>query len=138
MKRTRLILREIQNYFFLKKIIKSCKSQPSSRWNQLNLRNDWLGRIYTVVNLREEDMGEEPFVQDFKATQLIKPINEYLASLDLTEIIFPSLEKIPDSRSYLIVYSPLFKQFTFSWVFWKLVWISIITVATVISIKYFS
>ena len=117
MKRTKLIFRELRNYRFLLKTISKQKRDVTSGWSKSNLRTDWFGRMYTVVSLREEDMGEEEVVRNFKAMQLMKPINEYLASLDLTEIIFPSIEVIPNSQSYLIVYSPLFKETTLLWLF---------------------
>jgi hypothetical protein len=69
-------------------------------------------------------MGEEETVKNWKAMEMMRSVNTYLTKLDLQEIIFPSIEQIPDSRSYLVVYSPLFKDLTFGWVFWRLIIIS--------------
>ena len=121
MKRLKLIKREILNYFFLLRVLNREASNPESKWNSFSLRKNWFGRIYTVVSLREQDMGEEPLGRNWKAMEMMKPINEYLSSLDLQEIIFPSIEVIPDTRSYLIVYSPLFKELTLSWVIYIMV-----------------
>jgi hypothetical protein len=121
MKRWNLILREAKNYFYLRKTLRRESKTTNSEhpWVKYKLRKNWYGRIYTVVSLREEDMGEEEVVRNWKAMEMMRPINEYLTSLDLQEIVFPSIEKIPDSRSYLVVYSPLFKNLTFGWVFWR-------------------
>lgn len=122
MKRFMLIVKEIRNYLFLRRVVNKAASStdPASLWTQFKLRKNLYGRIYTVVSLREEDMGEEEVVRNWKAMEMMRPINEYLTSLGLTEIIFPSIEKIPDSRSYLIVYSPIFRETTLSWFIWRL------------------
>ena len=113
MKRFKLIQREIGNYFYLRKILK--REASSEQWIRFNLRSNWFGRIYTVLSLRDQDMGEEEMVRNWKAMEMMRPINDYLTSLDLQEIIFPSIEPIPDSRSYLVVYTPLFKETTITW-----------------------
>ena len=104
--------RELKNWFYIKRTIREEKRKPNSMWNTYKLRNNWFGRIYTVLSLREEDLGEELVIQNWKAMEMMRPINEYLTSLDFTEIVFPSIERIPNSRSYLVVYSPLFKHLT--------------------------
>ena len=125
MKKLKLIYRELANYFYLQKVTSKAANDPNSLWNRYKLRKNWYGRIYTVVSLREEDMGEEEVVRNWKAMEIMRPINDYLTSMDLQELIFPSIEKIPDSRSYLIVYSPLFAHFKFRWVMTRLIILSI-------------
>jgi hypothetical protein len=122
MKRWKLISRELKNYFYLRRTLaKESKTTNSEHpWVKYKLRKNWYGRIYTVVSLREEDMGEEEVVRNWKAMEMMRPINDYLTSLDLQEIVFPSIEKIPDSRSYLVVYSPMFSNLSFRWFFWRL------------------
>jgi hypothetical protein len=126
MKKLKLIYREIANYFYLQKTINNAADDPASLWNQYKLRKNWYGRIYTVVSLREEDMGEEEIVRNWKAMEIMRPINDYLRSMDLQELVFPSIEKIPDSRSYLIVYSPLFTHFKFRWIMTRLIILTIL------------
>jgi hypothetical protein len=104
-----LYIREILNYFFIHRIIR--KEIKKEIWNSLKLRYDWVGRIYTVVNIKKEDIGEDQTIKNIKVYDLIKPINSYLKSLDLHEIVYPAIEQLSE-RSYLVVYSPLFKNFT--------------------------
>lgn len=132
MKRLRLILREIRNYLYLQKTLRreARKTSEESPWVIHRLRKNWYGRIYTVISLREQDMGEEEMVQNWRAMEMMRPINDYLTTLGLQEIIFPSIEKIPDSRSYLIVYSPLFKELTLSWFLWRLLALAFVASAT--------
>lgn len=137
MKRLKLIVREVSNYFYLRRILrKESEKGPDSKWLKLNLRRNWYGRIYTVVSLREEDMGEEEVVRNWKAMEMMRPVNEYLTSLDLQEIIFPSIEQIPNSRSYLIVYSPPFKELTWKWFFTRLIVITLTMLSAITILKF--
>lgn len=104
-----LAVRELINYAY---IIKTAKKQKtSSTWQSFGLNVDWVGRIYTVLNLRKEDAGDDEMVKRTRLLEMMMPINKYLKTLDLHEIMFPAIEKKSD-RSYLIVYSPLFERFT--------------------------
>lgn len=107
-----LVIREIQNWFYIKSTINKEKKNPSSKWHEYKLRSNWYGRIYTVISLREEDMGEEEMVRNWRAMEKMRPINDYLVTLDFTELVFPSIEQVPNSQSYLVVYSPIFNKFT--------------------------
>lgn len=123
MKRFMSIIVEIKNYLYLLKTVKKEMRNPLSDWGKHNLRVNWYGRIYTVRSLREEDMGEEEIVRNWKAMEMMRPINDYLTGIGLQEIIFPSIERIPDTRSYLMVYSPIFKELTISWVLWRILFL---------------
>lgn len=138
MKRARSIFRELQNYFFLKKVIKreARNPDPTAQWNVFKLRTNWYGRIYTVISLREEEMGEEEMVRNWIAMERMKPINDYLMGLGIHEIIFPSIEKIPDTRSYLVVYSPLFKEATLSWFVWRFLFLALFISGIVLLVKF--
>lgn len=65
-------------------------------------------------------MGEEDSVQRFKAVQMMLPVNEYIRSLGVEEIVYPSIEQVPGTRSFLMVYSPLFKELTWTWLISRL------------------
>lgn len=127
MKRIKLIYREIANYVFLQKTLQKEITNPDSLWNKFKLRKNWYGRIYTVISLREEDMGEEEVVRNWRAMESMRPMNEYLTSLDLQEIVFPSIEQIPESRSYLVVYSPIFRHLTVRWIFFRILFFTILS-----------
>ena len=132
-----LIMKEIKNYFFLRRVLnKAATETGDSMWKRFNLRKNWYGRTYTIVSLREEDMGEEEVVRNWKAMERMRPINEYLQTLGLQEIVFPSIEQIPDSRSYLIVYSPIFKETTLSWFVWRLLFIATAILSGILINRY--
>jgi|688.fasta_scaffold47411_6 hypothetical protein len=112
-KKTRLVYREVKNYFFILSSID--KNSGSQEWNNYKLRSDLIGRIYTVISLREEDMGEIEEMRKFRVLERMKPINNYLTSLGLQEVLIPNIQEIDDSRSYLVTYNPYFDQFSWSW-----------------------
>lgn len=97
--------RDILNFLYIKRTCK--KHLEDEAWVENRLRVDWVGRIYTVINLTDSDLGEMEQVREAKVIMRMKPINTYLESLDMQEIVYPSIEKIND-QSYLLVYSPLF------------------------------
>jgi hypothetical protein len=112
------VIRDIRNYFFLRKIIKR-EVINSPLWSKNNLRVDWIGRIYTVVNLPPEVTMSPDLPRELWPAYLVdqsKGLNEYLTSLNLHEIIIPEYKEIPESTSYLLIYYPYFRNLTKWWV----------------------
>lgn len=120
---------DIRNYYNLRKIIKK-ESITSPIWAKNNLRYDMLGRIYTVYNLPPEvtkspDIPEDAWIA--YVLEQAKPLNEYLTSLNLQEIIVPKYTRIPDTESFLLMYKPAFMTLGWDWVikrilFWAGIW----------------
>lgn len=71
-----------------------------------NLRVDWLGRIYTVVNMPEEVINNQEMVQQGWVISQLGSFNEVLMKIGLSDYAFPDIVKIPDSNSYLIILYP--------------------------------
>jgi hypothetical protein len=112
-KRVRDVYWELKNYFFILDVID--KNNKSPQWKKFNLRTDWIGRIYTIVSVREEDMGDPEEIRRIRVLERTRELNLYLESLNLAEVIAPSLDLIDESRSYLIVYNPYFSKLSFIW-----------------------
>lgn len=115
------IIVDVRNYFFLRKVTK--KNSDTVEWNQLKLRVDWLGRIYTVVNLPPEVIYSPDAPEEIRPAYVLeesRPINEYLTRLNLQEILSPKIEPIPGSISYLIVYSPYFQKLSLKWLIYRI------------------
>ena len=107
----RMAIYEIQNWFYVKKIIR--KHRGSIDWERFGLRADWICRIYTVLNpMLPGDKGDTKEVLAMKYSERIKPINLYLDSIGLSLSIYAAYEDVPDSDSYLVVYSPIFNVIT--------------------------
>ena len=115
----RLAYYEIANWFYVKRIIK--KHSRTSDWQKFNLRADWVGRIYTVINPQSPgDDGDTMEVLRIKYAERLKPMNLYLDSLGLGESVTPAYEQIEDTKSFVFVYTPIFRVITL----WRIIWIS--------------
>lgn len=112
-KRTKRVISEIRNFFYI--LSKIDRHKNTSRWKELKLRSDWIGRIYTVISLREEDMGDSEDVRRFKVLERMRVVNEYLESLGLAEVLVPNITPVENSRSYLVIYNPYFSQLSYMW-----------------------
>ena len=114
------VITDINNYFFIKKTIK--KNENAVDWKKYKLRHDWVGRIYTVINLPPEVIHSPDAPQEIRPAYILeesKPINEYLTTLNLQEIIVPEIRPIPDSISYLVIYSPSFQKLSWRWLIYR-------------------
>lgn len=108
----RLAVYEIQNWLYVKKLIRKHKNDTD--WQKFNLRADWVGRIYTVLNPEMPgDAGDPMEVLRIKYAERLKPINQYLDKLGFGQAVYPAYEVVNDSNSYLVVYSPIFTAITF-------------------------
>ena len=74
--------------------------------NNQDLRVDWLGRIYGVVNMPEEVQGAAPQVQQAYVMQQLGKWGPVMNELGISDIIYPEMAKIPNSASYLVVMWP--------------------------------
>ena len=126
------IFKEINNYYFIKKVIK--KNKNTEEWKKHKLQIGYFGVVYSVVNLPPEVYESEPQYYQIYVLEQLKPINEYLASLNLQEVITLHVEDICNKSNGIyafgIKYVPLFKDFTLSLVLKWLFFIGIISVAT--------
>jgi hypothetical protein len=115
------IVTDISNYRFLRKTIK--KNMNSVEWQKFKLRVDWIGRIYTVVNLPPEVIYSPDAPEQIRPAYVleeIRPLNEYLTRLNLQEIIIPELLPIDNSISYLVVYRPYFQKLSIKWLIYRI------------------
>jgi len=130
----RLYFREILNYFYIGRMIK--RERGTETWNRFRFRADWVNRIYTVINLQEQYIGEEDSSKYLRVIEEVKPMNEYINSLDMAEIVYPVIQKV-DDWAYLIAYVPLFNKFTILRTLWYLVLFTGLIFAIIYGIKYF-
>ena len=86
------------------------------------LRTDKIGRIYTVINVPEELWPYEKADQIYPwVVEQLRELDSVLLDCQLNDLVFPSVEKIEGSPSYLVILMPstesisLYKLLT--WVF---------------------
>jgi hypothetical protein len=80
------------------------------------LRVDWIGRIYGVVNLPEEVQTAAGEVQQAYVLQQITKYGDVMLKIGLADVVYPEIEKVPGSSSYLVVLWPVFEDFNI----WKI------------------
>jgi hypothetical protein len=115
------VWKDISLYREYLRIVKN-ESLNSPVWSRKNLRRDWFGRIYTVINLPPEVIFSVDLPKESRPSFVmneIKPINEYMKVLNLEEILTLSCEEIKgtNSESYLVVYQYLFRELSWIWIF---------------------
>lgn len=110
-------LKDVYFYLYIWAFIR--KNRDSPEWKQFNLRNDWIGRIYTVQSYTYEDASLPEDVKYAMVMDKIRPLIDWLQTNNLGEIIMPDIKRIPDSYSYLIKFSPLFYEISISWLFFR-------------------
>jgi hypothetical protein len=76
-----------------------------SEFEKEGLRVDWIGRIYTVMNLKEEAMQQPELIQQSMIFQELKPVSDILMRHGLSNEAYPAIERLSD-RSYLVVLYP--------------------------------
>ena len=132
---------DIRAFFFLRKQIRI--HRKTADWQKFNLRHDWLYRVYTVINPSDKDKGDDEKMIEMKAIDKCAPISKYISAmgateanpLGLSEILSLSMEKIPESESYLVVYYQIYQWFTP----WRILSRSVIAVAaTILLLIYWS
>ena len=69
------------------------------------LRVDWIGRIYTVLNLKDEALHQPDLIQQSMIFQELKPVSDLLMKYGLSNEAYPTIEKI-SQKSYLVVLYP--------------------------------
>jgi hypothetical protein len=131
LQRTLMAIREVSNWFYVRRTVREGKK--SEQWKEFGLRTGYVGQVYTVISLRKEDMGEEEMVQRMKVVEKIEPIGKYLDSLGLSEVIYPEIVFIPNTRSWLVVFWPLQQYFSM----WRLIfWILGLSLFTYFAVKW--
>jgi len=114
------VLKEIKIYSDYRSILRKEKFD-SPIWLKMKLRYDWIGRIYTVVNLPPEVTMSRDFPEDARPAYVfeeIKGVNDYLTKLNLQEVITPTLKPLAETGgdSYLVIYYFFFRYLSWIWI----------------------
>lgn len=82
--------------------VKSIKKELTEQ----NLRIDWIGRIYGVMEIKEEFANQPEIVQQSIVFQQLAPVNELLMKYGLSDLSFPDIRKIPGTNQFLVILYP--------------------------------
>jgi hypothetical protein len=114
------VIKEISLY---KEYVRTIRAEEglSPIWKAKNLRIDKINRIYTVINLPLEVLLATDLPKESRPSFVInevKPINTYLQSLNLEELITMGIEPVAgtNEEAYLVVYQFLFRHISVLWI----------------------
>lgn len=102
------LIREIRLWIRFSRITKAQREYL----NENNMRVDWLGRIYTVINMPEEIANNQQRVQEGWVISQLQPMNKILDKVGVADVIFPEMSRIPEegTAAYLIAMYPEFTE----------------------------
>lgn len=69
-----------------------------------NIRRDWIGRMYTVINL-PDDIASNVYSREPYVLEKLRYYDEIMMRMGITELIYPEFEPIPNEDAYLLVLS---------------------------------
>lgn len=97
--------KELRIWYIFKK---TANQYQDSLNKEHGLRVDWLGRIYGIVNLPEEVQTASGEIQHAYVLQRITKYGQTMLNMGVGDIVFPEIQKIKNSASYLIILWPGF------------------------------
>tara|TARA_B100000900_G_scaffold396508_1_gene395864 strand:+ start:1006 stop:1458 length:453 start_codon:yes stop_codon:yes gene_type:complete len=104
---------EIKIWLKIRSIAKKAEKQLIEK----GFRVDWVGRIYTVINLPEEVVSA-PISQEGYVLMQLRKHDKFLLELGIADYVSPEFNPIPDTDSFLLVLSPD-REFLKLWPFAK-------------------
>jgi hypothetical protein len=102
---------ELRTWYRVRKVALEYEDQLSS----MGFRVDWIGRIYTVINLPEEVITSAPQIQEGYVLMKLRDYDRLFLQLGLAGDVFPEMERITedDVDAFLLILSPERDYFKF-------------------------
>jgi len=85
--------------------IRSIAKSEENALNEKGFRVDWIGRIYTVINLPEE-VATAPISQEGYVLMELRKHDQFLLQLGIADYVSPEFSRIDGTDSFLLVLSP--------------------------------
>ena len=84
--------------------IRSIAKKAEPQLKEKGFRVDWIGRIYTVINLPEEVVSA-PISQEGYVLMQLREHDKLFLSLGIADYVSPEFNPIPETDSFLLVLS---------------------------------
>ena len=114
---------------------KTAKSYKDSLNKEYNLRVDWLGRIYGVINLTEEVQGASGEIQQAYVLQQITKYGKTLMNMGVGDVVYPEIQKIKGTAGYLVILWPAFEALSALPIIWNTIKTSVLITGIVLLVK---
>lgn len=72
-----------------------------------DLRVDWIGRVYGVVNMPDEVLGAAEEIQQAFVLKQLGQFGGILNELKLSNVVYPQMQELKGSGAYLVIFWPV-------------------------------
>ena len=95
------LYKELVTWNKIKRIAKGAQEKLLEK----GFRVDWVGRIYTVINLPEEVVNT-PISQEGYVLMQLREHDKLFLDMGISDYVSPEFNPIPETNSFLLVLSP--------------------------------
>ncbi len=88
-------------------IFQHTAKKSRDKLQEQDLRVDWIGRVYGVVNIPDEVLGAAEEVQQAYVLKQLGQYGSVMRELNLADIVYPMIEPIPGTGAYLVIFWPV-------------------------------
>ncbi len=85
--------------------VKSVAKENETVLNQNGFRVDWVGRIYTVINLPEEVVNQ-PISREGYVLMKLREYDQLFLNMGIADAVSPEIVELIGADSYLLILSP--------------------------------
>jgi len=101
-----MYLKNLWNEIKIWRKVKKVAKSNEEILNEKGFRIDWIGRIYTVINLPEEVATHNPEIQQAYVLQELRNFDKIFLEIGIADYVVPEFRAIDGAASYLLVLSP--------------------------------
>ena len=105
----KLFFLDCLNYIYFRRVVS--KFNKTEKWEELRLRQNAIGEIYTVVRLRDEDLGDPDEIMMNRMMDVARDKNIFISEMDiqfsvggLVVVDYYNIEK--DPNAFLVIWQP--------------------------------
>jgi hypothetical protein len=88
-------------------IFQTTTKRNRKKLEEQDLRVDWIGRVYGVVNIPDEVLGAAEEIQQAFVLKQLGQFGGVLNELKLSNIVYPQMQEIKGSGAYLVIFWPV-------------------------------
>lgn len=88
-------------------IFQTATKRNRKKLEERDLRVDWIGRVYGVVNMPDEVLGAAEEIQQAFVLKQMGQFGGVLNELKLSNVVYPQMQEIPGSGAYLVIFWPV-------------------------------
>ncbi len=88
-------------------IFQTTTKRNRKKLEERDLRVDWIGRVYGVVNMPDEVLGAAEEIQQAFVLKQLGQFGGILNELKLSNVVYPQMQEIKGSGAYLVIFWPV-------------------------------